>query len=267
VPVKYGHSEVGYIPANEGEDLIWEQHEVELALAPLPRAADAIALTCWVLRNLAWRENMRCSFEPIMRKGHAGSGLHVHMSPVRGGQHLPVPQEHAELPQEARWLIGGLARMGGALMAFGNRTEGSFVRLTQGKEAPNRVTWGRFNRHALIRLPIQATTEDGRSVSVPTVEFRLADGSAHSHLLLAGLAQAMCLGKESPHLDELLERTRAGGPASKESSPVPRTFGEVAASLRTHYGHLTAGGIFPERFLQLTLSTLDDVASRGMSPL
>ena len=29
----------------------------------------------------------------LTRKGHAGSGLHVHMSPVRGGQHLPVPQE------------------------------------------------------------------------------------------------------------------------------------------------------------------------------
>ncbi|MBW2736400.1 MAG: glutamine synthetase beta-grasp domain-containing protein, partial [Deltaproteobacteria bacterium] len=36
VPVKYGHSEVGYIENTETEGHIWEQHEIELNLAPLP---------------------------------------------------------------------------------------------------------------------------------------------------------------------------------------------------------------------------------------
>ncbi len=81
--------------------------------------------------------------------------------------------------------------MGGALMAFGNRTEGSLIRLTQAKEAPNAIVWGEFDRSALVRLPIVARTEDGRPVSPPTIEFRLPDGSAHPHLLLAGVAQVM----------------------------------------------------------------------------
>ncbi len=34
-PVKYGHSEVGYVQATEADGLIWEQHEIELGLAPL----------------------------------------------------------------------------------------------------------------------------------------------------------------------------------------------------------------------------------------
>ncbi len=55
VPVKYGHSEVGYIEAKETEGVIWEQHEIELSLCPLPDAADGILLAQWVLRNLAYQ--------------------------------------------------------------------------------------------------------------------------------------------------------------------------------------------------------------------
>ena len=94
VPVKYGHSEVGYVPAAEADGVIWEQHEIELGLAPLPAAADAVVLTQWVLRNLAHRAGMRCSFDPILRRGHAGTGLHFHFSPVQ--------QRRAPRPAAAR---------------------------------------------------------------------------------------------------------------------------------------------------------------------
>ena len=202
VPVKYGHSEVGYVQAAEADGFIWEQHEIELALAPLPDAADAVVLTQWVLRNLAHRDGMRCSFDPILRRGHAGTGLHFHFSPVVDGEHLGGRDADGRArAAPAQWLIAGLVRMGGALMAFGNRTEGSLVRLTQAKEAPNAIVWGEFDRSALVRLPIVATTEDGRPVSPPTIEFRLPDGSAHPHLLLAGVAQAMVEARASADLD------------------------------------------------------------------
>lgn len=266
VPLKYGHSEVGYIPAADGGDFIWEQHEIELSLAPLPRAADAIALTQWVLRNLARREGMRCSFDPIMRKGHAGSGLHVHMSIVRDHRHQDVPKDDPALPPEAQQLIGGLVTLGAALMAFGNRTEGSFVRLTQGKEAPNTVTWGRYNRHALIRLPIQAMAESGRVVSIPTIEFRLPDGSAHPYLLLAGLAQAFVRGRDIDDLPGLLASTRSSGDRS-QAIAVPRDFLAVARALEEGMPALAAGAVFPERMLQALASRLQAAGSPGLSPL
>ena len=209
VPVKYGHSEVGYIEASAVDDHIWEQHEIELLLRPLPDAAEGVVMTHWVLRQLAHRSGMECSFAPIIRRGHAGSGLHFHFSPVRNGEHLPTMiDDVGSIGEEAGWLIGGLAHMGGALMAFGNRSADSFTRLTQGKEAPNTVTWGRFNRHALIRLPIQATTADGRAVTPPTVEFRLPDGSANTYLLLTGvvtviLALAMRRARGAGSLDTI----------------------------------------------------------------
>ena len=251
VPVKYGHSEVGYIPADHGEEVVWEQHEIELSLQPLPDAAESVVLTAWVLRNLAQRAGMRCSFEPVVRPGHAGSGLHFHLSPVVGGEHRGGVDAQGEPSAEARWLIGGLARLGAALMAFGNTEASSFVRLTQGKEAPNTVTWGQFNRKVLIRLPVVAKDPDGRVVTPPTVEFRLPDGSALPHPLLVGFAQGLVAGRQDEDLEGLLARTRAerGGVLPEGVERVPRDFGEVADALDRHRGELEAGGVFPPRVL------------------
>ncbi len=252
VRVKYGHSEVGYIEARRGDDLIWEQHEIELSLRPLPDAAEGVLMTHWVLRQLAHAHGLHCSFAPIIRQGHAGSGLHFHFSPVREGRHLSTLDDDGTMPAETRWLIGGLARLGGALMAFGNRSADSFTRLKQGKEAPDAVTWGRFNRHALIRLPIQATTADGRKVTPPTVEFRLPDGSANAYLLLTGVAQAMMAGREMDDLDDLLAETQALPDQSgrPQATPVPQSMAEIGHELTHHRAALEAGEIFPPGMLE-----------------
>jgi glutamine synthetase len=260
VPVKYGHSEVGYVPAAKADGVIWEQHEIELGLAPLPIAADAVVLTQWVLRNLAHRSGMRCSFDPILRRGHAGTGLHFHFSPVRSGEHLAVRGPDGTLAQPAQWLIGGLVRMGGALMAFGNRTEGSLIRLTQAKEAPNAIVWGEFDRSALVRLPIVATAEDGRPVSPPTIEFRLPDGSCHPHLLLAGVAQAMVEAMGAEDVAEVLERTSvvALKRGAAAPAPVPTRFLEVAEALKASRPALEAGGVFPPVLLDRLIEKLSE---------
>ena len=257
VPVKYAHSEVGYIQPDEGDNRIWEQHEVELALQPLPAAADAVVLTHWVLRNLAHQRGLRCSFDPILRQGHAGSGLHFHLSAWVGGHPRAVSRADEGLEPDAAAMVAGLVTSAGALMAFGNRTSNSFVRLTQAREAPNRVTWGRFNRKALIRLPIVARGPDGSTVSPETVEFRLPDGSAHPHLLLAGIGQAMIEGRnrESASLAELLARTSATA-AAAEALPVPRAFGEVAEALRSQRAMLEAGGVFEPHVIDRVVDAL-----------
>ena len=80
IPVKYGHSEVGYVEPAKVGDLIWEQHEIELDLLPLTDAADAIVLTQWVLRNLAHEHGLQCNTDPLVAQKHAGNGLHVHFA-------------------------------------------------------------------------------------------------------------------------------------------------------------------------------------------
>jgi glutamine synthetase len=254
VPTKYGHSEVGYIQPDERDNRIWEQHEVELALQPLPEAADSVVIAQWLLRTLAHKAGLHCSFEPVLRQGHAGSGMHFHLSPVIDSRHCPVMDADGALGPEAKWLVAGLVTHGPGLMAFGNRTSNSFVRLGQAKEAPSRVTWGRYNRKALVRLPAVARDEDGVPTSPETVEFRLPDGSAHPHLLLAAVAQAMVAAR-GIDVEAILART-AAGPGTDTAAPVPRSFGEVAESLRAHRAMLEAGGVFPSHVVGRVLDGL-----------
>lgn len=264
IPVKYGHSEVGYIEAKDAGGLIWEQHEIELALQPLPQAADAIALTQWVLRNLAHQRGMQCSTAPMMAAGHAGNGLHFHLAPVAREGPVPVRTPDGSLSEPARWLIGGLVRLGGALMAFGNRQPGSFSRLAQGKEAPTSIVWGEYDRSALIRLPIVPAAENG-SPHPETVEFRLPDGSALPHLLLAGAALAMIHGREVRDLSDLLQRTRAGRESGGRYGieRVPTGADEVAEALARWRGALETGEVFPPGMLDAVVAGLKRAARHG----
>ncbi len=142
-------------------------------------------------------------------------------------------------------------------MAFGNRSRDSFVRLSQGKEAPTNVTWGRYNRKALVRIPIVPTDGARPPDGAPgTIEFRLPDGSAHPHLLLAGVAQAFVAGHAMPDVDARLERTAvtAQGPAA--DTRVPLTFREVADAVVGCRGVLEAGGVFAPNMLERVIALL-----------
>jgi glutamine synthetase len=258
VPVKYGHAEVGYIEARQTQGVIWEQHEIELQLSPLPQAANGILLTQWVLRNLAHQNDMRCTMAPMMREGHASNGLHFHFAPMDHDCPLPIRREDGELTDAARWLIGGLVQTGSALMAWGNQVRGSFLRLTQAREAPNAIVWGEFDRLALVRLPVVAMDVGGRALTTPTIEFRLPDGSAMPHLLLAGAALAMVRGRGTPNLDEVLTRTSSAADdgQARHAEPVPLSFGEVAEALERHRTMFETAGTFPAGVLDHTLASL-----------
>jgi glutamine synthetase len=258
VPVKYAHSEVGFVAADDQENWIWEQHEVELLLQPLPLAAESVALTQWVLRNLAHRIGWLCSFDPVVRHGHAGNGMHVHLSPVVRNAHLTLSGPDGRFCDAAKWLIAGLARYGNTLMAFGNRAPSSFLRLTQGKEAPQTVTWGRYNRNALVRLPIIPRDAGGRAVSPETIEFRLPDGSAHPYLLLAGIAQAMAAGRKLPNLDGWLAKTATDAAAKHPHGvpPIPKSFAEIAEALRADRAVFEAGGVFSPRQIESAIEMM-----------
>ncbi|MGE5180320.1 MAG: glutamine synthetase [Bacteroidota bacterium] len=276
IPVKYAHAEVGYIDGRKDKDRVWEQHEIELGLLPLPAAADAITLARWVVQNLAREEGVACRFDPVVKQGHAGSGLHVHSlvrpcaasEAVRPGTSSAAG--HRESPSAdtffvdgqpgpaGRCLIGGLVRLAPALMAFGNRQAGSFVRLLQAKETPVAITWSAFNRKALIRIPLVAPNVEPDAAWPPTIEFRLPDGSSAPHLLLAGMAQALVLGRSLRDLDALLERTASRDEAIDVARmpQLPRDPHGVAAALGEARAALEAGGVFPASVIDTELEAL-----------
>ncbi|MHC5003168.1 MAG: type I glutamate--ammonia ligase [Planctomycetota bacterium] len=250
IPVKYGHSEVGSIEAHETGGLVWEQHEIELDLLPLPRAADAIVLAQWVLRRLAQRGGWRYSGEPVVGPGHAGNGLHVHFAPLVDGRRARVRDDEGALTDPARWLVDGLVRGGGALMAFGNRADTSLLRLRQAKETPTRMGCGAHDRSALVRLPVVPRLESGEPAAPETVELRLPDGSAHPHLLLAAAAQAMRRGRETAVEPSAGRADRSPGPA------LPRTFAEVAAALEEQRSWLQSDDVFSDAQIDALIEQL-----------
>lgn len=258
VPIKYAHAEVGLIDARKDQGRVWEQHEIELGLAPLPEAADAIVLTRWLLLNLAQEEGLSCRFDPIMKEGYAGSGLHIHSLPRSSVASAAAFLKDGSVGPSGRWLIGGLVQLAPALMAFGNREASSFVRLLQAKETPVAITWGAYNRKALIRLPLMAPGVRPGEAWPPTIEFRLPDGSALPHLLLAGMAQALVAGHATPDLETLLARTCThDADIDVASMPqLPRDAEGVGAALAQARPALEAGGVFPASILEARMGAL-----------
>lgn len=145
-------------------------------------------------------------------------------------------------------------------MAWGNRdATKSFLRLSEGHETPTEFQWDFFNRKALVRLPIQSQTAQGDIRTPATVEFRLGDGSAHPHLLLAGIAQAFCHAylMDDTTLMEVVDHCRVHlGKSLDVLVDVPRNQNDIAAVLGAQSQIYAAGNVFHPSFIEKFLANL-----------
>ncbi|NQV14075.1 glutamine synthetase [bacterium] len=237
--VKYGHSEVGTINNIESLDKILdgkyaEQFEVEFLPAPIEWAADYLSLAKWVIRNVAEQYGLLATFAPKLEVGYAGTGLHFHMELLSDNNNI-MTNADGELSRIAKQAIGGLLRFAPSLTAFGNTIAASHLRLVPGQESPTKLFWSDFNRSALIRVPLGwRHGEDMASVinhrlkdkyispfKRQTIELRSADGSAHIHLLLAGIAMAISYGMDHGDACLALANKRYTGPNTEISEDIP----------------------------------------------
>ncbi|MBQ5579306.1 MAG: glutamine synthetase, partial [Prevotella sp.] len=152
--IKYGHSEVGNF---EQSGLTYEQNEIEFLPVPVCEAADQLMVAKWVIRNLAWRENLNVTFAPKITTGKAGSGLHVHMRITKDGQNQMI--KDGRLSDIARRAIAGMMELAPSITAFGNKNPTSYFRLVPHQEAPTNVCWGDRNRSVLVRVPLGWTSQ------------------------------------------------------------------------------------------------------------
>ncbi|OGD22726.1 MAG: glutamine synthetase [Candidatus Aminicenantes bacterium RBG_16_63_16] len=206
--VKYAHSEVGFVESvrsdlEEIQGKQAEQLEVEYLPLPVEEMADALVLGRWLIRNTAYRHGCVATFTPKIEEGVAGNGLHFHLELLRDGRNVMV-DEGGRISEPARRLIGGLCQYADSLTAFGNTVSSAYLRLVPNQEAPTRICWSDLNRSAMIRVPLgwsnlphlaqrlnpQETVPFQEAASRQTVELRSPDGSAITHLLLAGIVMA-----------------------------------------------------------------------------
>ncbi|RKZ09732.1 glutamine synthetase, partial [bacterium] len=223
--VKYGHAEVGlietvrsYLPEIAGKRA--EQFEIEYLPKPIDQMADDIVIGKWLIRNIAFRNNVLATFTPKIEEGIAGNGLHFHFEIRKNNKNIMVGSD-GKLSKESMKFIGGIVTFARSLSVFGNTVASSYLRLVPNQEAPTKICWSDLNRSALIRVPLgwhgmdnlaskinpQEKAEYHFSDGRQTVELRSADGSAWVHALLTGVCQAARHGFKDKNSTKIAEKT------------------------------------------------------------
>ena len=214
--IKYSHSEVGNFSDEEHE---YEQNEIEFLPTSVEEAADQLIIAKWILRQVAYRYGVTVSFAPKITAGKAGSGLHIHMRPMKDGRNVTL--ENGKISDVSRKVIAGILDLAPSLSAFGNTIPTSYFRLVPHQEAPTNVCWGERNRSTLIRVPLGwqgasdmvknanplEASHPGDFSDKQTFEFRCPDGSADIYLLIAGLCVGARHGFEMPDALGFAEKT------------------------------------------------------------
>lgn len=277
--IKYGHSEVGNF--SQGDEA-FEQHEIEFLPTDPELAADQLIIAKWVLRMLAEKRRVEISFAPKITVGKAGSGLHFHMLVEKNGENVVL--EDGKLSVLARKMIAGILDTADALTAFGNTIPTSYLRLVPNQEAPTKICWGDRNRSALVRVPLGWTGKQNMaSLANPevkieikkvdsrqTFEFRVPDGSANIHLIMAGLIVAALHGIEMPGSLEMAERLYVEGnifrniPA-QQLQQLPASCVESAERLSAKRSIFEANGVFPKQLIDYTIESLTAFQDKNLS--
>ena len=267
IPTKYGHSEVGRIFGKDG--ILMEQQEIEFLPQGLADMAETIAITKWVIRNVAVRYGVSVSFIPKISLEHAGTGMHVHLCGLRNGRNV-VARPDGGLSEDALMMIGGILKFASSLAAFGNPTPVSYLRFIARKESPMNICWSVRNRLALIRIPLWWSLEkkDKESeVCRETFEYRAPDSFANAYLLFAGLAVAAGYGlKHGKRMLETAEDLHIKGASDKgrKLKTLPRSCFEAAENLARDRQLYETDCVFPKGLIEKTIERLKGYKDKDM---
>ena len=267
--IKYAHSEVGFIESMASEEPQLhgrraEQHEIEFHSHPIEEMGDFMSIAQWIIRKIAYLNGIIATFAPKIEEGIAGNGYHIHLELMKDGRNLMTGAD-GRLSEETLKIVGGLTTYAPTISAFGNTVATSYRRLVPNQEAPTRICWSDSNRSVLIRVPLgwsagadlarivnpRETTDYEDARGRQTVEIRSPDGSAHGHLLLAGLVTAAEYGLTQPGMVELADRTRVEGNIFKDPDllrrleALPSSCVHAARRLREHRALYDEYGVFP----------------------
>jgi glutamine synthetase len=229
IPVKYHHHEVGS-----------SQLEIELDFISMKKAADAVTLAQWILRNEAAEMGLHVTFMPKPMYKIAGSGMHVHQFIVKDGRSIFPGEGLYGLSAEGLSYTAGILThaLSGSLLAFSNPSTNSYRRLVPGYEAPLSATFAQGSRAAAVRIPGYLGKGESR------IEFRTGDATANIYYFLAAMALAGLDG-----IARGLDPVAMGFSAEKTTSKntFPTGLFHVLAGLKKDNDYLR--GVFPSELI------------------
>ncbi len=244
IKVKYHHHEVG----GPG------QVEVEVELGDMVSMADNTLITKYIIKNSAVAEGKTATFMPKPIYGEAGNGMHVHMLLFKDGKPIFYdPKGYSMLSETAHYFMGGLLKHARSLCALTNPSTNSYKRLIPGFEAPVTIGYATANRSSVIRIPAYAKKPESKRFELRNPDATCNPYYAYAAILMAGIDGIK--NKIDPSIN-------GWGPfdynlfdLSKEEQSklqsLPRNLSEALEALEEDHEYLTAGGVFPERLLEL----------------
>ncbi|SEN30339.1 gamma-glutamylmethylamide synthetase [Gemmobacter aquatilis] len=167
---------------NDHEDATG-QYEMNWKYDDALQTADKHSFFKFMMKSVAEKHGLRCTFMPKPFKGLTGSGCHAHISvwSLDGSENaFADSSKELGLSDRGRTFLGGIMKHASALAAICNPTVNSYKRINAPRTssgatwAPNTVTWTGNNRTHMVRVP-----GPGR------FELRLPDGAANPYLLQA----------------------------------------------------------------------------------
>jgi glutamine synthetase len=153
------------------------QQTLSLSPLTLTSAADAIATTKFVAKNLAMIANSMCTFMALPISNERGNSLMAGMTLWKKDENAfyDSTDKYAQISQTARYFIGGLLDHAPALMVFTNPNTNSYKRLAVD---PRYISWGKRNSSAIVRVENEMKNDR----KAKRVVFNLADPSANPYL-------------------------------------------------------------------------------------
>ena len=168
--------EMGLYPERSHHEEGFGQNEIDFRYSDALSSADHAVIFKNAAETIAYKNGFYASFDPKPVENQPGSGLHINVS---------VKDKDGKDIFES-FVAGVLEYVRDMTLVF-NPTESSFERLGKMK-APKKITCGKEDRTALIRLP--ATKGEKR------FELRSPDGGANVYLAYALLIYAGVSGVE-----------------------------------------------------------------------
>ena len=271
------HDEGGYLaspPADMGADLrlevvknllesgvIVEKHhhevppgkyELNLQYADAMSMADRVYLVKFVVKMTAARNGLIASFMPKPFHDGYGAGLHTHVSVTDERRKVNLfydPKGANGISRLALHFAGGVLAHAKGLAALTNPSVNSYKRLVPGWEAPVYISWARYNRSVLLRVP------PGKGMSA-RMEYRPTDGScnfyvAYAAILAAGLDGIRRKVEPPRPTEEDVYHMTTEERKKKGIGVLPGNLGEALDELsRDKYLRESLGKKFIEKFLQ-----------------
>ncbi|MFC1706128.1 type I glutamate--ammonia ligase [Planctomycetota bacterium] len=207
--------------------------EFNLEYAHALRMADTIYLVKLLVKMMADRQGLTASFMPKPFHGEYGAGLHTHLSVIDDAKEENLfsdPEGAHGLSRTALSFLAGILGHARALAGVTNPSVNSYKRLVPGWEAPVNISWARYNRSVLMRIP------PGRGRAT-RMEYRPTDGScnfylAYAAILWAGLEGVKRKAEPPDPVEENIYKMSPDERSARSIEVLPGNLGEALAELR-----------------------------------